>query len=266
MLASIASFPLANGSLSGGFGLSDFRMRVVRVFDVVAPLGQADPVPIDRTVRKFDLTFTVKRMHSNIKASEQYIQDHEATVPQSGTVTLISNSGATWFLLNGVLISHELITEIGATTYHSYHIVGGPLNFGSAAYHITAQRGLFTLTGEPAILSTSRSMSAAHGSFTLTGEPVLFNVTFPLSADHGTFTLTGEPVTLTVGFPPLSAGFGAFVLTGEPVTLTLGTPALSAGFGSFVLTGEPVDLRGDSILMETGDYILTETSDYILME
>jgi hypothetical protein len=266
MLASIASFQLADGTLTGGAGLSDFRMRAQRVFDVVIPLRQANPVPLDRLLRKFDLTFTVKRVHASIKASEQYIQSHEATVPQSGSVTLISASGATWFLLNGVLISHELITEIGATTYHSYHIIGGPLSIGSAAYHITAQRGLFRLTGEPAVLSSSRSISADHARFFLIGEPVSFNATFPLSADHGTFVLTGEPVTLTFAAPPLSSGFGSFVLTGESVTLTLGVPPLSAGFGAFVLTGEPVDLRTDSILMETGDYILTETSDHVLME
>jgi hypothetical protein len=267
MLASIASFQLADGTLTGGAGLSDFRMRAVRVFDVVTPLRQANPVPLDRLLRKFDLTFTVKRVHASIKASEQYIQSHEATVPQSGSVTLISASGATWFLLNGVLISHELIDEIGATTYHSYHIVGGPLSIGSAAYHITAQRGFFTLTGEPAILSSSRSISAAHGSFTLTGEPVSFNITIPIIALPGTFVLTGEPVTLTGGFPPLSAGFGAFTLTGQTAGLFQGA-GLGASFGSFALTGEPVTftIGMGAVLMESSGYILTEGSNHILME
>jgi hypothetical protein len=132
MLASIAVFQFADGTLAGGVALSDFKMRVQRVYDVVIPLRQADPVPIDRILRKFDLTFTVKRCHASIKASEQYIQDHETTVPQTGDVNLFTTRGTQYTLENGAVLSHELIQEIGSTTFHSYHVIGGPFGGGIA--------------------------------------------------------------------------------------------------------------------------------------
>lgn len=182
MIASIGTFQLADGTLSGGVDLTDFRLRVDRIFEAVIPVvsfqrsgalvigsvyvitdyvggddftnvgassnangvifeatGQfpaswnngttleirPDPVFLDRDLRKFDLTFTIARVHASIDASEQYIQDHDATIPNSGAFVITTVSGLVWTLSNSALTSHNLTRESGATTFHAYHVVGG---------------------------------------------------------------------------------------------------------------------------------------------
>ncbi len=128
MLVSIRDFAFCDGTLSGGFAATDFRLRFVRVFDVVVPLRQTLPVPIDRLIRQSDITFTVKRVHASVKVAEQYIELHERLIPQSGAIKITSTGGVTVkYVENGQLLSHVLTSYIGATTTHAYHIQGGLL-------------------------------------------------------------------------------------------------------------------------------------------
>jgi hypothetical protein len=121
------TFYFADGSLSGGVALSNLRLRCERMFDVVMPLRAALPVLISRFDRKTEVMFSVKRCHASIKEAEQYIQEHEATVPQSGDIVLTTVGGVVGHIPNGVLLSLELIHQIGSTTEHAYHIIGGPM-------------------------------------------------------------------------------------------------------------------------------------------
>jgi hypothetical protein len=125
MLAKLGTFFLADGTISGGVDLTNFRLRVDRVFEVITPLQSANPVLLDRELRKFDLTFTVARVHASIDASEVYIQEHDATIPTSGAFVITTIAGLVWTLSNAALTSHNLTRETGSTTFHAYHIVGG---------------------------------------------------------------------------------------------------------------------------------------------
>jgi hypothetical protein len=126
MLASIGAYDFTGGSMVGDVALSDLRLHVDRGLEVVAPLDGLVPVLFDRRTHKIDITFTVRRCHASIKAAEQYIIDHENLIPQSGDVKLTSASGLVRYVLNAVLLSHQLTQQVGSTTFHAYHIVGGP--------------------------------------------------------------------------------------------------------------------------------------------
>lgn len=125
MLISIDTFQLVDGTLSGGADVTDFRIRVDRIYDVVPALQQIDPVFMDRELRKFDIAFSVTRVHESIDAAEQYIQNHDAAVPDTGLITFTTVSGLLWTLTNGALLYDNLTKETGATTIHQYNIVGG---------------------------------------------------------------------------------------------------------------------------------------------
>lgn len=133
MLCSINNFLLADGTISGGVALSNLRLTITRYFDVVIPLGELDPVPLDRNKRRANVSFNVSRVHASIKDSETYILDHDTTVPRTGDAKLIvSVEGITTnipyaLIINGALVSWELVSYIGSKTEHAYTITGAPL-------------------------------------------------------------------------------------------------------------------------------------------
>lgn len=129
MQCTIDTYAITDGTFSGGVALSDFRLRVDRIHDVVTPLGGASPVYFNRLVRKSTIDFVVARCHASAKAAEQFLFDHEFDLPSAGTVALLSEDGSiTAYVWNARLFSHQLNTEIGSTTMHAYHIEGGPLS------------------------------------------------------------------------------------------------------------------------------------------
>ncbi len=133
MLCSIGSYFLADGTLANGFSLSGLRFRITRIFDVVIPIGEVSPVLYDRNKRRADISFNVQRVHASIKDAENYINVHEATVPRTGDIKLyvsvygITTSTPVALVVNGSLLSQELVREIGATTEHHYEITGSLL-------------------------------------------------------------------------------------------------------------------------------------------
>lgn len=96
----------------------------------------------------------------------------------------------------------------------------------TGAYTLTAEPGVFVLTGQDA---------------TLTYTPV---GGFTLAADPGTFTLTGQNANLLYG-RFLVAEPATFILTGQDATLRYGR-LLQAVPGTFVLSGK------DAILTYSG--------------
>lgn len=160
MLCSINDYLLANGTLSGGYALTGFRLRIQRICDVVVELGAIDPVVMDRNKRRADISFNVRRVQSTIKGAEEYLLDHDATIPRTGDVKLIvsgfgfSGVGSA-LIINGALISHELVRQIGKFTEHSYQILGAPLFAPTPGTdHITTEDGdtITTEDGDKLIL------------------------------------------------------------------------------------------------------------------
>jgi len=132
MLCSIDDYFLADGTLAGGYALKGLRLKIQRVFDVVVELDALNPVLFDRNKRKVDITFTVQRVQASIDDADIYILEHDSVVPRIGDIKLwvtlgLFPSSVTALVVNGRLISNELVRQIGSETEHSYHITGSLL-------------------------------------------------------------------------------------------------------------------------------------------
>lgn len=125
MLISIGFYDLCDGTISGGIAATNLRLRFTRGIEVVQGLGDAVPQTYDRGTRTIDLSFTVARVHSSIKESEVFIAKHDDVIPNTGVVALTTTGGEVAFIVNGILTEMHLISQIGATTFHSYRITGG---------------------------------------------------------------------------------------------------------------------------------------------
>jgi hypothetical protein len=128
MLVSIGAYNICNGTLAGGVAVSELRLKLDRLFEFVVPVDNLDPSLFDRVSSKTDLTFIVKRTFASKTVAELFILQLDNNLPSSGTITLTTTgpSPDTRVIQNGVVLDHELIGEYGATTFHQYHIAGGP--------------------------------------------------------------------------------------------------------------------------------------------
>lgn len=151
MFVSIDSYPLTDGTVSGGFAISAMRVSVERIFDIAIPIGAINPQVYDRDIHKTVVDFEVTRLHASFTAADLYVADHDAAIPSSGTVLFFPTSGPVSpssnarFLLHAALISHRLVRLNGKATTHAYHIEGGMFN-GSPAYYIITEDEFFILT------------------------------------------------------------------------------------------------------------------------
>jgi hypothetical protein len=111
------------------------------------------PKLFDRNKRRVDITFTVQRVQESINAAEDFCLIHEATVPRTGDIKFIvsdtGDSGETIvsLIVDGVLLSLELVRQIGAFTEYAYHIQGSPLFTPTPGDDLIAtEDGFFILT------------------------------------------------------------------------------------------------------------------------
>lgn len=125
MLISIGFYAVCDGTIERGFAATDLRLRITRSIEVVQELGVETPATFDRGTRTSDLSFTVARVHSSIKEAEVFIAKHDDVVPAGGLVALTTTGGTVAFIINGVVTELQLVSYIGATTFHSYRITGG---------------------------------------------------------------------------------------------------------------------------------------------
>ncbi len=125
MLISIGDYDFCDGSFELNVSVLNLRLRFTRGIEVVQAIGEANPVTFDRGTRTLDLSFTVQRNHSSIRASELFIGNHENAVPQTGRIKLTTTGGTIAYVENGMLVEIQLASYIGATTTHTYRIVGG---------------------------------------------------------------------------------------------------------------------------------------------
>ena len=89
----------------------------------------SSPVLLDRNKRRADISFNVLRIHDTIKAAEEYISLHDTTIPRYGDIklTTMGTEAVIALIVNGALISHELVRQIGKFTEHAYRITGSPI-------------------------------------------------------------------------------------------------------------------------------------------
>jgi hypothetical protein len=114
----------------------------------------------------------------------------------------------------------------------SYGAVSGT---SKQSYKLTAEPGVFTLSGNDASLLAHRKLSAGAGIFSVTFNPAGLYRGYSLSAAPGVFTLTGNAVQFKIQ-RGLRAEPGVFSLSGSPLNFKR-TYILTAQPGLFTLQG-----------------------------
>ncbi len=129
MTVTVGAYSLCNGTLAGGVAVSDLRINQRRIADVVAILAGVSPEIFDRVGGPCTYSFTVKRTHADADTAEQFMIGLETAVPSSGDINITTTgpTGSVSFLIpNAKVQSIDLVEYEGATTFHTYSIVGGP--------------------------------------------------------------------------------------------------------------------------------------------
>ena len=142
------------------------------------------------------------------------------------------------------LAVRELVPRSLPQTVASFTLTGQPNTLTKAgAKVITADRGIFTLTGNQAGLAHNVKIDGGRGAFTLTGNPATLADTDRIEASTGAFTLGGNDATLKQGYA-LAGGTGAFSFTGNSATLTkTAADELTPIVGAFTLSGNAATLK-----------------------
>lgn len=120
---------MCDGTLGGGVAVSELRLRLDRLFEVVIPVDQVSPELFDRTCRKCDITFSVRRVHADAAAAETFLLALEDNLPDNGEIKIGTDFDSPTdyrVIPNGYVTDYQLLQYIGASTLHQYHIVGGP--------------------------------------------------------------------------------------------------------------------------------------------
>ncbi|MDY6960302.1 MAG: DUF3168 domain-containing protein [Pseudomonadota bacterium] len=116
---------------------------------------------------------------------------------------------------------------------------------------LSAEAGAFALSGQAAGLLAARRIDAAAGLFTLSGQAAGLDYsgddgpTYTLTAETGSLAFTGQAAGLRAS-RRLSAATGSFAFTGQAAGLSIEAAAdetVVAGAGLFTVTGMPADLR-----------------------
>ncbi len=128
MTVTVGAYSLCNGTLTGGVAVSDLRVNQRRIADIVAILAGVGPEIYDRVGRPCTYSFTVKRTHADADAAEQFLLGLADAVPSTGTINVITSgpSPASFSIPNAKVQSIDLEQQSGATTFHTYSIIGGP--------------------------------------------------------------------------------------------------------------------------------------------
>jgi hypothetical protein len=129
---------------------------------------------------------------------------------------------------------------------------------GSAAYTITAQSGIYNISGQSIGLSRNRNIAAQPGAYSLSGQGIGLSRNRTLAAQAGSYSYTGQAATVTytpnaVGYT-LTAQPGSYVLTGQSATL-LRSKQITAQVGSYTVNGQAATLlRSKQITAQVGSY------------
>ncbi len=128
MTVTVGAYSLCNGTLTGGVAVSDLRLQQRRIADIVPILAGVTPQLYDRVGRPCVYSFTVKRTHGSAGAAEAFAIGLGDAVPSSGDISVITSdpTPVSFVIPNAKVQSIELVQQDGATTYHTYSIIGGP--------------------------------------------------------------------------------------------------------------------------------------------
>jgi hypothetical protein len=129
---------LGNRALAAGVDCEEepfaVSLEVIGIVQIANTLRAASASPIDRGNRRTELQFSVLRRHASISAATDYLFCHGASLCDlAGTATLIGEGPSqTAFTLSNAVLRSVRGVQDGATTTHTYTIVGGNLSPASA--------------------------------------------------------------------------------------------------------------------------------------
>ena len=128
MTVTVGAYSLCDGTLAGGVAVSDLRVNQRRISDIVPVLAGISPQTYDRKGRPCEYDFVVKRTHADLESAEAFIIGLEDAIPATGSVVITTTgpSASSFEIQNGKVKSLDLEQQQGATTFHSYSIIGGP--------------------------------------------------------------------------------------------------------------------------------------------
>jgi hypothetical protein len=119
-------------------------------------------------------------------------------------------------------------------------------------YTLSADTGIYTLSGQTVGITAQRKLVLAQGAYALTGQAVITKASRTLTLAQGSYSLTGQSVSLVYNVThSLPIGQGSYALSGQTVTLTVAGRRLSLDTGSYGLTGSSVALTYSSQLYAT---------------
>ena len=133
---------------------------------------------------------------------------------------------------------------------------------------LTAETGVYALSGQEVALAHGRRVEAETGLYGLSGQDVALHVQRLLVAEPGLYALSGQDVDL-LSHRVLVAETGLYALAGQDVNLVytpVGAIILDAETGLYTLSGQDAILRATRRLVaETGLYVLSG-QDVVFLE
>jgi len=135
-----------------------------------------------------------------------------------------------------------------------------PVSSIGGSYTLTAQAGIYSLTGQPAQLLKSKLLTSSGGTYQHVGADASLYRSKQLSLSGGSYSISGASADIT--FTGLSANFtltaqgGIYNLSGSAadITYTALSPSylLTAQGGTYTLSGNSIDLRKSKRLTASG--------------
>jgi hypothetical protein len=118
------------------------------------------------------------------------------------------------------------------------------LEYNPVHYKLTVLTGAVTLSGKSVDADVSRRMAVTKGTFALTGQAAVVRSTRRLSVTTGVLTLSGKTVTARFAHR-MAVGKGIYALSGKDAVLVYAQtddPLLVAVKGTLALSGKTVTL------------------------
>jgi Concanavalin A-like lectin/glucanases superfamily len=119
----------------------------------------------------------------------------------------------------------------------------------AGAYSLTAQPGVYAVSGQSSTITRSRLIAANAGAYAVTGQSATLTRSRLINASAGAYTYTGQSASITYALPgaySITALPGAYAITGRSASISYsGAPAPSGLSGVYfdVLSGRLLVLR-----------------------
>jgi hypothetical protein len=124
-----AAFVLADGTAdrSGTVGPGGLTVDVSRTSQIDDVIRGFTRLVRARQNRLTTVTFEVNRLHKNVSDAERFCLDHDADVPENGTLTAVTDKDGTpaTRVMEQCEVQDVSCRMTGATTWVAYRIVGG---------------------------------------------------------------------------------------------------------------------------------------------